>query len=46
VYDVIYDVDIIKLNYGWLYIYFEHKYLKKNDACYDLLAFNKLFYRK
>jgi hypothetical protein len=26
-YGIIYDVAIIKLNYSWLYIYFEHNYL-------------------
>ena len=40
-YDVIYDVVIIRLNYGWLFAYFEHNYLKKktNDACYELISF-------
>ena len=40
-YDVIYDVDVIKLNYGWWYIYIEHKYFfkKKDDACYEFISF-------
>jgi len=39
-YDVIYGVNIIKLNYGWLYVYFEHKYFfyKKNYACYEFIS--------
>jgi hypothetical protein len=47
-YDVIYGVNIIKLNYGWLYVYFEHKYFfyKKTMHVMNLLALNKLFYRK
>jgi hypothetical protein len=30
-YDVIYDVAIIKLNYGWLYTYFKHNYLQEKS---------------
>jgi hypothetical protein len=53
VYDIIYNVIIIKLNYGWLYIYFEHKYLKRKGKekkekihVMNLFAFIIVFYRK
>jgi hypothetical protein len=40
-YDVIYDVDIIKLNYGWWYIYWAQILFlkKKDDACYEFISF-------
>jgi hypothetical protein len=50
VYEVIYNVIIIKLNYGWLNIYYEHKYLKKKKEetihVMNFLAFIIVFYRK
>jgi hypothetical protein len=35
-YDVIYDVVIIRLNYGWLFTYFEHNYLKKKQMMHAM----------
>jgi hypothetical protein len=39
-YDIIYDV-IIKLNYGWLFVYLRTIIKKKNtnNACYELISF-------